>query len=107
MNSTRLVVGYHSFLRRIYACDTYYERVRNYLSRCRPHYRPHFSFGNVRVLFLSILRQGIQGKARLSYWRLLLSAAMRHRRSFGAAITLVVMEYHFQIMTERLSEADA
>jgi len=107
MNPERLLAGYRSVLRRIYACDAYYARVRDYLSRCRPHYRPHFSFGNVRALFLSVLRQGIRGKARLSYWKFFLSAATRHRRSFGAAMTLAVMGYHFQIMTEQLSEADA
>ena len=107
MNPERLVAGYRSVLRRIYASDAYYERVREYLSRCRPHYRPHFSFSNVRALYLSVLRQGIQGKARLSYWRFLFSAATRHRRSFGAAMTLAVMGYHFQMMTEQISEADA
>jgi radical SAM superfamily enzyme YgiQ (UPF0313 family) len=107
MNSERLIAGYRSVLRRIYACDAYYERVREYLSRCRPHYRPRFSLGNVRALFLSVLRQGIRGKARLSYWKFLLSASTRHRRSFGAAMTMAVMGYHFQIMTERLLQADA
>jgi len=107
MNPERLVAGYRSVLRRIYACDAYYERVRDYLNRCRPHYRPHISFGNLRAFCLSVLRQGIQGKARLSYWKFLLSAATRHRRSFGAAMTLAVMGYHFQMMTERLFEAEA
>jgi radical SAM superfamily enzyme YgiQ (UPF0313 family) len=106
MNSARLIAGYHSVLQRIYAGEAYYERVREYLSRCRPHYRPHFSFGNVRALYLSVLRQGIRGKARISYWKFVFSAATRHRRSFGAAMTLAVMGYHFQIMTERLLQAE-
>ena len=104
MNPERLVEGYRSVLRRIYACDAYYERVRDYLNRCRPHYRPHISFGNIRALCLSVLRQGIRGKARLSYWKFLLSAATRYRRSFGAAMTLAVMGYHFQVITKRLSQ---
>jgi radical SAM superfamily enzyme YgiQ (UPF0313 family) len=107
MNPERLLAGYRSVLRRIYAGEAYYARARDYLSRCRPCYRPHFNFGNARALFLSVLRQGIRGKARLSYWKFLLSAATRHRHSFGAAMTLAVMGYHFQIMTERLTEADA
>ena len=107
MNPERLLAGYRSVLQRIYACDAYYARAREYLYRCRPHYRPHFSFGNVRALSLSVFRQGIRGKARLSYWKFLLSAATRHRHSFGAAMTLAVMGYHFQIMTERLFQADA
>lgn len=107
MNAARLVEGYRSVMSRIYACDAYYERVLAYLSRCRPHYRPHISFGNVRALFLSFLRQGIQGRSRLSYWKFVFSAATRHRRSFGAAMTMAVMGYHFQIMTEQLAEAEA
>lgn len=107
MNPERLLAGYRSVLRRIYAGDAYYARVRDYLSRCRPQYRPHYSFGNLRALFLSVMRQGILGKGRLSYWMFFLSAATRYRRSFGAAMTLAVMGYHFQIMTERLSEAEA
>jgi len=107
MDAARLVAGYRSVLRRIYACDAYYERVRAYLSRCRPRYRPHISFGNVRALLLSVLRQGIRGKTRLSYWKFVFSAATRHRRSFGAAMTLAVMGYHFQIMTEQLLKVDA
>src|SRR4051794_14703049 len=85
----------------------YYERVRGYLIRCRPQYRPHFSFGNMRAVCLSVLRQGMLRNARLSYWEFLLSAVTHHRRSFGAAMTLAVMGYHFQIMTERLSQADS
>ena len=32
------------------------------------------------------------------------AAATCYRRSFGAAITLAVMGYHFQVMTRRLSK---
>jgi hypothetical protein len=33
-----------------------------------------------------------------------LTAATRYRQSFGMAMTLAVMGYHFHVMTERLSE---
>jgi hypothetical protein len=42
----------------------------------------------------------------LSYWKFLFSAVTLYRRSFGSAMTLAVMGYHFQIMTERLSEGE-
>ncbi|HEV2134259.1 MAG TPA: DUF4070 domain-containing protein [Terracidiphilus sp.] len=103
MNAARLVAGYRSVLSRIYSSDAYYARVRDYLIRCHPKYRAHINFGNVRALFLSVLRQGIRGRARLSYWKFMFFAATRHRRSFGAAMTMAVMGYHFQTMTERLS----
>ena len=44
---------------------------------------------------------------RLSYWKFLFSAATRHRRSFGAALTLAVTGYHFQIITEQLEQVNA
>jgi hypothetical protein len=107
MNAERLIEGYRSVLRRIYASDSYYQRVRQYLSRCRPQYQSRLNLANVRALFLSIARQGILGKSRASYWKFVLAAATRHRRSFGAAMTMAVMGYHFQVMTERLLQAEA
>lgn len=106
MNAQRLVEGYRSVLRRIYSRDAYYARVRAYLSRCRPRYRAHLSLGNIRALALSIMRQGILDRARLSYWRFVLVAATRYRRSFGAAMTMAVMGYHFQRITERILDAE-
>ena len=35
----------------------------------------------------------------------MLTAATRYRRCFGAAMTLAVMGYHFQVMTQKLSKA--
>lgn len=34
----------------------------------------------------------------------MLAAATRYRRSFGIAITMAVLGYHFQAMTQRLME---
>lgn len=103
MNAERLVEGYQSVLRRIYSREAYYARVRAYLSRCRPQYRMHLSLGNVRAFLLSLARQGVLGRARLSYWKFVLLAATRHRRSFGVAMTMAVMGYHFQTITEQIS----
>jgi len=102
MNPARLLDGYRSVLRRIYDREAYYDRVRAYLSRCHPRYRADLSLRTLRALFLSVLRLGILDKARSSYWRFFLSAATRHRRSFGAAMTLAVMGYHFQKITEQI-----
>jgi radical SAM superfamily enzyme YgiQ (UPF0313 family) len=104
MDAERLVEGYRSVLRRIYASEPYYKRVGHYLSRCRPQYRPHFSFGNVRAFFLSVVRQGFLGKSRASYWKFVAAAATRHPQYFGAAMTMAVMGYHFQVMTARVLE---
>ena len=51
------------------------------------------------------MRQGVLGRHRWSYWKFLAAAATRYRRCFGAAMTLAVMGYHFQVMTRKLLKA--
>jgi radical SAM superfamily enzyme YgiQ (UPF0313 family) len=109
MDATRLVEGYRSVLKRIYSCEAYYERVRLYLSRTQPRPGERVSrqrwltLANARALVTSIVRQGVIGPQRLSYWKFLLAAATRYRRCFGSAMTLAVMGYHFQVMTRKLT----
>jgi radical SAM superfamily enzyme YgiQ (UPF0313 family) len=117
MDAAKLVEGYRSVLRRIYACDAYYERVKLYLSRTQtPHgNRTHgerktgqkwLTRGNARAFVTSIVRQGVFSRQRWSYWKFMLSVATQYRHSVGAAMTLAVMGYHLQIMTGQLSEAE-
>ncbi|HUY82655.1 MAG TPA: B12-binding domain-containing radical SAM protein [Acidobacteriaceae bacterium] len=101
MNAKRLVEGYRSVLQQIYSREAYYARVQAFLERCRPQSQSHLSLQNVRAMLLSILRQGVLDKARLTYWKFVLLAATRYRKHFGAAMTLAVMGYHFQIITEQ------
>src|SRR5208337_502640 len=116
MDASQLVEGYRSVLKRIYSCEAYYERVRLYLSRTQPkpvrgsprERKPHqrwLTRGNVRAFVTSIVRQGIFGRQRWSYWKFLLVVATRYRHCVGAAMTLAVMGYHFQVMTRRISKA--
>ena len=110
MDAARLVEGYRSVLKRIYSCDAYYQRVKLYLSRTKPKpgerrsKQRWLTRGNARAFVTSILRQGVFGRQRWSYWKFLMTVAIRYRRSFGAAMTLAVMGYHFQVMTRKLLE---
>jgi radical SAM superfamily enzyme YgiQ (UPF0313 family) len=110
MDATRLVEGYRSVLKRIYSCDAYYERVRLYLSRTYPRNSKQktkqqwLTVGNARAFVTSLVRQGVFGRQRWSYWKFLLTVATRYRHCVGAAMTLSVMGYHFQVMTSRLSD---
>ncbi|MGO9239495.1 MAG: B12-binding domain-containing radical SAM protein [Bryobacteraceae bacterium] len=107
MNAARLVEGYRYVLNRIYGCEAYYERVKLFLSRCQPGHQRRLGYAALRAFVASMIRQGLLGKARLSYWKFVLTAATRYRHSFGAAMTLAVMGHHFQTMTEQLSRADS
>jgi radical SAM superfamily enzyme YgiQ (UPF0313 family) len=113
MDAARLVEGYRSVLKRIYNCEAYYDRVRLYLSRTQPRpgeqkYKQQWmTRANARALVTSIVRQGVFGAHRWSYWKFLATAATRYRHCFGAAMTLAVMGYHFQIITRKLDSAHA
>jgi radical SAM superfamily enzyme YgiQ (UPF0313 family) len=109
MDSARLVEGYRSVLKRIYSCEAYYERVKLYLSRTHPQRtqgrQRWLTPGNARAFVTSIVRQGVFGRQRWSYWKFLAAVATRYRHCIGAAMTLAVMGYHFQVMTQRLLQA--
>ena len=46
------------------------------------------------------MKQGIFGNARASYWKFLIAAATRYRHAFGTAVTLAILGYHFNAVTE-------
>jgi radical SAM superfamily enzyme YgiQ (UPF0313 family) len=110
MDATKLVEGYRSVLKQIYSSEAYYKRVMLHLKRTQAARGENrikqrwLTRANARALVTSIVRQGVFGRQRWSYWKFLASAVTRYRHSFGAAMTLVVMGYHFQVMTRRLSK---
>jgi len=110
MDATKLVEGYRSVLKQIYSSEAYYRRVKLYLSRVQAAPREKefkqrwFTAANLRALVTSIVRQGVFGRQRWSYWKFVAAASTRYRHSFGTAMTLVVMGHHFQVMTRKLSK---
>jgi radical SAM superfamily enzyme YgiQ (UPF0313 family) len=108
MDAQRLVEGYRSILQRIYRPDIYYARVRKFLAQYEPHTggNTRLSWSDIQALTRSILRQGIFSRHAFSYWRLFLAASTRYRQSFGAAIRLAIMGYHFQKLTEMTLERE-
>jgi radical SAM superfamily enzyme YgiQ (UPF0313 family) len=111
MDAARLIEGYRSVLKRIYSCEAYYERVKLYLNRTQPRggekrsRQRWLTRGNARAFVTSILRQGVFGRQRWSYWKFLLTVATRYRHCIGTAMTLAVMGYHLQVITDKLGKA--
>ena len=109
MDAEKLVEGYRSVLRRIYSGAAYYERVKLYLNRTQPRngerksHQQWVTRANARAFVTSIVRQGVFGRQRWSYWKFLATVAMRYRHCIGAAMTLAVMGYHLQEMTRKLA----
>jgi radical SAM superfamily enzyme YgiQ (UPF0313 family) len=106
MSAERLLEGYRSILKRIYAPDAYYERVRHFLGRYHPTNHMRRSFSDYAALCRSIVKQGMFGKARMSYWKFLIDAATRYRHAFGPAVTLAIMGHHFYTVTEAVCQKD-
>ena len=110
MDAAKLVEGYRSVLKQIYSSEAYYKRIKLYLSRIqsapgRKRVKQRWvTRANARALLTSMLRQGVFSSGRWSYWRFVAAAATRYRRFFGVAMTLVVMGYHCQVVTRRLSQ---
>ncbi|MGA3209847.1 MAG: B12-binding domain-containing radical SAM protein [Terriglobales bacterium] len=101
-----LLDGYRSILKRIYAPDAYYERVRRFLDRYHPTNHMRRPLSEYLALCRSIVRQGILGNARASYWRFLLDAATQYNHAFGAAVTLAIMGHHFATVTEQVCQSE-
>ena len=108
MDAARLVEGYRSVLKRIYSSAAYYERVKLYLNRTQPKGNKRKSQqqwvtrANARAFVTSIVRQGVLGRQRWSYWKFLATVAVRYRHCVGTAMTLAVMGYHLQVLTQKL-----
>ncbi len=106
MNPQRLVDGYRSILQRIYHPEAYYERVRRFLAQYHPTHHRRRSWSDYMALGRSILKQGVLGEARTSYWKFFLEATTRYRHAFDTAITLAIMGYHFQMLTRVVCQRD-
>ena len=105
MSAQCLLDGYRSILKRIYAPDAYYDRVRRFLERYHPT-RTRRSLSEYIALCRSVVKQGILGDARASYWKLLIHAATRYRHAFGTAVTLAILGYHFRAVTDTVCQTD-
>ncbi len=76
--------------------------MRKFLAQYKPTHRVARVRSDYIALARSILKQGILGDSRRSYWKFFLEAATRYRHSFDTAIMLAIMGYHFQTLTRAI-----
>jgi radical SAM superfamily enzyme YgiQ (UPF0313 family) len=106
MDPLRLIEGYRSILKRIYEREAYYDRVRRFLSHYHPANHVRHQVSDYLAFARSLLKQGVLGRQRSSYWKFIYDAATRYRHAFGTAITLAIMGYHFEKITEKVLHRD-
>ena len=97
--------AYRELLRRLYAPEAYYRRVRAFLRE----YRPPQLKGRVDFGFLweqggaflqSVVRLGIVGKERVQYWKLFWWTLFVRPRHLPLAITFAIYGHHFRKICE-------
>jgi radical SAM superfamily enzyme YgiQ (UPF0313 family) len=102
MDPQRLIEGYRSILQRIYERDAYYDRVRRFLSQYRPASHMRRRVSDYLAFVRSLVKQGVLEGQRRSYWKFIYDAATRYRHAFDIAITLAIMGYHFEKITQKV-----
>ncbi len=100
MDAGNLLEGYKKILSTIYEPRQYYERVLEFLSHYKPRIRQKLCKEDFVAFLNSILKQGIRGEDRTEYWKFLFRAYRRNAAAFSEAVTLAIMGYHFQKVTE-------
>ncbi|HJZ12394.1 MAG TPA: DUF4070 domain-containing protein, partial [Acidobacteriota bacterium] len=100
MEATKLIEGYKKIIATIYEPRFYYQRVLEFLKHYNPRIRQKINFGDLLAFWNSIVKQGIRGSHRWEYWKFLIRAYFRNASAFSEAVTLAIMGYHFQKVTE-------
>ena len=93
--------GYCKLLAQIYDPQSYYERVRTFLSEYNPpkiRFYPDLQY--ILAFGRSIYQLGIRGVERTHYWRLFFWTLFRRPRLFPMAITMAIIGFHFRQVTE-------
>jgi len=100
MDATKLVDGYKKIVTTIYESKLYYQRVLDFLSHYKPRIRQKIKPEDLVAFFNSIVKLGIQSEDRKEYWKFLYQAYRTNSAAFSEAVTLAIMGYHFQKVTE-------
>lgn len=90
--------GYQFVLEYIYSPKEYYQRVREFLRDYKPVRRRRIDRQEMMAFFRSVLYLGILDKGinKLYYWKLIVTAFLFHRESFGEAVSSAIFGYHFR-----------
>lgn len=89
--------GYRRIMDTIYSPETYYQRVKQFLSDYQPPATPaHFGWAQFTTLLRSMWGLGVVGRGRLHYWRLLGWTVTRRPQHFALAVRLWIYGHHFR-----------
>jgi hypothetical protein len=100
MDPKKLLDGYKRIISHIYEPREYYERVLEFLSHYKPRFRQKTHVRDIFAFARSMLKQGILTSGQMEYWKFLVKAYHRNSAAFSEAVTLAIMGYHFQKVSQ-------
>ena len=102
MGMDRLLDGYQSIMKQIYAPKNYYRRIRTLLRELKaPAINQPLNIQRFFSFFRSAFRLGIFGKERFRYWQLVIWTLSCKPRLISLAITLSIYGHHYRKICER------
>ena len=103
LDSEFLIKGYRGLMHSLYEPDTYYQRVKSYLSRYRhAGRREYFGVAELKAFFRSLWCLGVRYPGRVAFWKFLFYTLRCYPREFGQAVTLAIYGHHFRIVAAKL-----
>jgi radical SAM superfamily enzyme YgiQ (UPF0313 family) len=103
-----LVTGYKHILQTIYAPKQYYERIHIFLKEYKPNEKVYpkvkLELYQFKALIKSTIILGVKDRARMHYWKLILSTLLKYPRLIGLTITLAVQGFHFRKVYDKIKQ---
>lgn len=98
MNYQKLMAGYKSVLKTIYAHPNYYERVKTFLQEYNlpSHIKVKIRFQDILAFLRSIWVLGLLKRGRRQFWGLLFYTLKECPEKFALAVTLAIYGFHFR-----------
>lgn len=98
MNREKLMEGYQRILETIYSPESYYCRCVTFLKSYHQETVSRINASDVMAFFRSIWRMGIRNEEgfRKYFWRLLVRSLLINPKTFGEAVRLLIVGYHFR-----------
>jgi len=108
MDREALISGYQNLLATIYAPSQYYRRIREFFKEYRPPRKKRaaqIQWWHLRALFASAWVLGVRDRARLHYWRLLISTLFKRPQLIPLSISLALYGFHFRKVARKYQGA--
>ncbi len=98
MGVDKLIEGYRSVLETIYSPEIYYRRCVTFLKSYHQQTVSKVNASGMLAFFKSIWRMGIKNEEgfRRYFWSLLLRSLLINPKTFGEAVRLMIVGFHFR-----------